>query len=70
MERLMIVLESVVKSEYISMVASDCLKGNRIWGVEYLLMDSGSLGGDGGCGYENIIKILTELWGKCGEAAF
>jgi hypothetical protein len=38
-------------------------KYNRLWGADYMLMDSNSfMGGVGGNGYDNIIDLYTNLW--------
>ena len=38
-------------------------KINRIWGTEYMLMDSKTfMGGADGSEYENIIEIFVNIW--------
>lgn len=38
-------------------------KYNRIWGADYLLMDSNTfMGGIGGSGYEKIMEMFDSIW--------
>jgi hypothetical protein len=38
-------------------------KYNRVWGSDYMLMDSNSfMGGIGGKGYDNVINLYSNLW--------
>ena len=38
-------------------------KYNKIWGADYMLMDSANLMGDiGGEGYEKIIDMFMNIW--------
>jgi hypothetical protein len=38
-------------------------KYNRMWGADYMLMDSKSfMGGKGGAGYEQVIDMFQKIW--------
>jgi hypothetical protein len=40
-------------------------KVNRIWGADYMLMDSNTfMGGTDGSQYESIIEIYLNIWNK------
>ena len=70
-ERLMIGITDFDKSEYIQMVVVNPPKYNRMWGADYLLMDSNTfMGGTGGSEYENIIEMFDKIWEKNGYALF
>jgi hypothetical protein len=39
------------------------LKYNRMWGADYLLMDSSSfMGGTGGADYDEVIDMFQKIW--------
>ena len=59
----MIGIAGIEKSDYFQMIVVKEPKYNRMWGADYLLMDSNSfMGRIGGSGYENVIEMFDNMW--------
>ena len=58
----MIEMNDLEKSECIHIVVVHQKNCNRIWGNEYLLLDSNTfMGGTGGSAYESIIEMFVKI---------
>ena len=59
----MIGIADFIKTEYINLEPANPPKHNKIWGNDFLLMDSDTfMGGADGSEYENIIEMFVNIW--------
>jgi len=55
-------IKRVEKSEFMGIVFINLNNCNRMWGNEYLLMDSNTfMGGTGGSAYESVIEMFVKI---------
>ena len=61
----MVSIKDFEKSEYINFVVINPKNSNRMWGNEFLLIDSNTfMGGTGGSAYESIIEMFVKIWNE------
>ena len=64
----MIGIADFEKSEYVSMTATKSPKFNKIWGVDFMLMDSNTfMGSTNGSEYDKIIEMYVNIWNMNGN---
>lgn len=64
----MIGITDFIKTEHINFEPAELPKYNKIWGNDFMLMDSDTfMGGADGSGYENIIDIFINIWNVNGN---
>ena len=59
----MVDLLNLEKTEHLNLEETNPPKYNKIWGNEFMLMDSSTfMGGSDGSEYENVIEMFVNIW--------